>query len=369
MNTTTERPEHQPPEQFDFFVASLVPDLPLKDQRESMERPFFSLSKRKRLKPIDYTSPTGVYVRVAAVPEHGMATIWDADVLIWASSQIQHLKRQGVNDLPRTLKFQAYDLLKAIGRQTGGDQYHRLREALARLQATTIATNIRSGRRNRYRQFSWIDSWDDFIDERTRKSKGMSLTLSDWFYEGVVMKGGLLSIDPAYFRITGGRERWLYRVARKHAGGAGEEGFSISFPVLYEKSGSEGSYRRFKYEMQALIGRDPLPGYELALETGDGEPGLLMTRRDGAVPHGGRTPPVAGRKSVTAGELPLFPATRLDDDTVDRFQSLHPGWDAHGVQAEFDAWIAKAPAKRQPQDYRKAFLGFARTFIERRTRS
>ena len=133
------------------------------------------------------------------------------------------------------------------------------------------------GRRNRYRQFSWIDSWDDFIDERTRKSRGMSLTLSDWFYEGVVMKGGLLSIDPAYFRITGGRERWLYRVARKHAGGAGEEGFSISFPVLYEKSGSEGSYRRFKYEMQALIGRDPLPGYELALETGDGEPGLLMT--------------------------------------------------------------------------------------------
>ena len=121
--------------------------------------------------------------------------------------------------------------------------------------------------------------------------------------------------------------------------------------------------------MQALIGRDPLPGYELALETGDGEPGLLMTRRDGAVPRGGRTPPVAGRKQAASGELPLFPATRLDDDTIDRFQGLHPGWDAHGIQAEFDAWIAKAPAKRQPQDYRKAFLGFAKTFVERRKRS
>lgn len=366
MSSFTEQTEHQQPEQFDFFIASLVPDLPLKDQREAMERPFFSLSKRKRLKPIDYTSPTGVYVRVAAVPEHGMATIWDADVLIWAASQIQHLKRQGVNDLPRTLKFQAYDLLKTIGRQTGGDQYHRLREALARLQATTIATNIRSGRRNRYRQFSWIDSWDDFIDERTRKSRGMSLTLSDWFYEGVVMKGGLLSIDPAYFRITGGRERWLYRVARKHAGGAGEEGFSISFPVLYEKSGSEGSYRRFKHEMQALARRNALPGYDLALELGDDEPGLLMTRGDGVVPPARPASSARARKPAAApGELPLFPAS-LDEETLGRFRQLHPGWDAQGVRAEFDAWIAKVPAKRRPQDYGKAFLGFAKTFIERR---
>ena len=231
MNTTTERPEHQPPEQFDFFVASLVPDLPLKDQRESMERPFFSLSKRKRLKPIDYTSSTGVYVRVAAVPEHGMATIWDADVLIWAASQIQHLKRQGVNDLPRTLKFQAYDLLKAIGRDTGGAHYYRLRAALDRLQTTTIATNIRSGRRNRYRRFSWIDSWDDFIDERTRKSKGMSLTLSDWFYEGVVMKGGLLfgSIRP----ISGSRA----------AGNAGFTGWRASMPAVPARRAFRSPFR------------------------------------------------------------------------------------------------------------------------------
>ncbi|WP_223252268.1 replication initiator protein A [Paracoccus mutanolyticus] len=27
-------------------------------------------------------------IRVEAVPDHGMATIWDADILIWAASQI-----------------------------------------------------------------------------------------------------------------------------------------------------------------------------------------------------------------------------------------------------------------------------------------
>ena len=54
------------------------------------------------------------------------------------------------------------------------------------------------------------------------------------------------------FSITGGRERWLYRVARKHAGGAGEEGFTISLPTLFGKSGAEGTYRRFKFEILAI---------------------------------------------------------------------------------------------------------------------
>jgi hypothetical protein len=60
----------------------------------------------------------------------------------------------------------------------------------------------------------------------------MSITVSDWFYEGVVIEGGILSIDPTYFCITGVRERWLYRVARKHAGGHGAEGFAISLPTF-----------------------------------------------------------------------------------------------------------------------------------------
>ena len=105
-----------------------------------------------------------------------------------------------------------------------------LREALGRLQATAIVTNIRVAKGKKQRQFSWIESWTDHIDDETQQSRGMSLTLSDWFYEGILMDGGLLSIDPEYFSITGGRERWLYRVARKHAGGAGEGGFAISCP-------------------------------------------------------------------------------------------------------------------------------------------
>ena len=120
-------------------------DLPLRDQRETMERPFFSLAKRKRLKPIEYTSPNGeVFVKVFPNQEFGMATIWDADILIWAASVHERpAEARRATMLPRTLSFHPYDLLKTIGRETGGRQYQLLREALGRLQSTTIVTNIR----------------------------------------------------------------------------------------------------------------------------------------------------------------------------------------------------------------------------------
>jgi plasmid replication initiation protein len=100
--------------QFDLFVP-FIADLPLRDQRETMERPFFSLAKRKRLKPIEYVSPNGeVFVNVFPNAEFGMATIWDADILIWAASTLNNLRRQGKNNLPRTLRFQPYETALAI---------------------------------------------------------------------------------------------------------------------------------------------------------------------------------------------------------------------------------------------------------------
>lgn len=50
-------------QEFDLFIPRMN-ELPLKDRGRS-QRPFFSLSKRKRLKPNEYTSPDGeVWVRV-----------------------------------------------------------------------------------------------------------------------------------------------------------------------------------------------------------------------------------------------------------------------------------------------------------------
>jgi plasmid replication initiation protein len=367
-----------PTRQFDLFVP-FVADLPLRDQRETMERPFFSLSKNKRLKSIGYTSPDGkVYVHVSANPEFGMATIWDADILIWAASMLCELKKRRANEIPRTLNFQPYELLKTIQRDTGGRQYKLLRESLARLQATTIRTNIRADKaRRKERQFSWIESFTDVVDDETQTSKGMSITLSDWFYEGVVMDGGVLSIDPLYFTISGGRERWLYRVARKHAGGAGEEGFAIGVPTLFEKSGAEGDYRRFKFEMAKIVRANDIPGFHLCLEEKDqGEPVLRMVRRellpsDGIMPavmkpRAGRAPrkaePSKTHKTEPAA-LPLFART-LSDEMLARVRKDFPRWDVYALKSEYDRWL-DADAQRAPKSYDAAFYGFVRSHTAR----
>lgn len=361
--------------QSDLFLP-YVSDLPLRDQRETMERPFFSLSKNKRLKPIEYTSPDGkVFVSVYANEKFGMATIWDADILIWAASTISRLKKSGVNDIPRTLHCQPFDILKTIGRATGGKEYRLLRESLGRLQSTTIVTNIRADKtKTKRRQFSWIESFTDLIDEETEQSRGMSITLADWFYEGVLMEGGVLAIDPVYFTITGGRERWLYRVARKHAGGADAEGFAISLRTLFEKSGAEGAYRRFKFEIQAIVRRNKVPDFIFQLDDDErgGEPMLRMARRDlvgaeaVAIPLPSkrrRSARITGKPSMSvpkghiAASLPLFQT--LTEETIARIRADFPGWDVYALKGDFDAWLFDNPSKH-PRDYNAAFYGFVK---------
>lgn len=387
-------------EQFDLFLPYIV-DLPLRDQREMMERPFFSLAKTKRTKPIEYSSPDGsLWVNVSANPHYGMATIWDADILIYCASMLADIQRRGINDVPRTLHIMPYDLLRAIGRPTTGRAYELLGQALDRLVATTVKTNIRAENR-REATFSWLDGWTQLVDERTERSRGMTLELSNWFWEGVLMKGGVLSIDRAYFDITGGRERWLYKVARKHAGGAGEGGFAISMPTLFEKSGAEGEYRRFKFEVLKLVERNALPGYDLIVDQvqNGAELAIRMVRKDSKldvpVEKARQHPPAQRAKDVSSRKLPNQPlptdaksaseplldastlirksveglsgaANRgfMTDETIDLLRSECPGWDLYALHGDFENWVAGS-AERTPANWQRAFIGWVRRHHEK----
>lgn len=398
-----DRPKQPISSQFDLFLPYIA-DLSFRDQREMMERPFFSLAKTKRVKPIDYTSPNGkLWVHVSANPDYGIATIWDADILIYCASVLADMQRRGVNDIPRKLHVMPYDILRSIGRPTTGRAYELLGGALDRLVSTTVKTNIRAENR-REATFSWLDGWTQLVDEKTERSRGMTLELSNWFYEGVLMQGGVLAIDRAYFDLTGGRERWLYKVARKHAGGAGAGGFAIALPTLFEKSGSEGQYRRFKFEINKIIESDSLPGYRLQLEQAAtrSEPLVRMTRRDTAakIEHDGQgarttssrktSPNIEGqpvrKKSIPT---PNQPADRkqaanarslarraivglsnratagfLTDETMEYLRQQCPGWDLHTLHEDFKRWVA-ADETRTPVDWQKAFIGFVRKHDEK----
>ena len=245
----------------DVFEALSGPVAP-RDQRDLMERPFFSLAKAKRVTPIHYKSGS-TEVQVYAVPEHGLATIWDADLLIWAGSQIVEALDRGM-PTSRFFRFTPYQLLTSIGRATGNREYQLLRGALARLQSTVIRTTIRQGEHWRRQQFSWINEWEE-LATRAGRIEGMEFVLPDWFYQGVLDRRLVLTIDPGYFSLTGGIERWLYRVARKHAGRQAE-GWRFDLRHLHTKSASTARFTDFALDVRRIAARQPLPGYRLEIE-------------------------------------------------------------------------------------------------------
>jgi hypothetical protein len=178
--------------QLDLFRA-LPGNLAPRDTQDLMAFPFFSLAKTHRTRPIDF-SMKGVTIRVEAVPEHGMATIWDADVLIWAASQIVEARDAGLRT-SRLMAATPREILTFTGRGVGARDYDRLRAALDRLQSTTVSTSIRQTDAKRTHRFSWINEWSRRTDV-LGASDGIQLIVPDWFYQAVLDDALVLTIDP-----------------------------------------------------------------------------------------------------------------------------------------------------------------------------
>jgi plasmid replication initiation protein len=247
--------------QLDLFRA-LPGDFSPRDAQDLMAYPFFSLSKSHRTAPIDFVAG-GVAIRVEAVPDHGMATIWGADILIWAASQIVEARDAGL-PTSRLMAATPYEILTFIRRGVGARDYQRLKAGLDRLQSTTVSTSIRQSAEGRRHRFSWINEWRERTGHRGR-SAGIELIVPDWFYSAVLDDALVLTIDRTYFNLTGGLERWLYRLVRKH-GGKQRRGWRFDLRHLYLKSGSLSPFKRFAFELRDIIRRQPLPGYWLCLE-------------------------------------------------------------------------------------------------------
>ena len=104
----------------------------------------------------------------------------------------------------------------------------------------------------------------------------MTLELSNWFWEGVMMKGRAtddsaltapILISPGgandgYYRDStqACRRSWVSRLCNLHA------------PVLFEKSGAEGEYRRSLSSSRCSSWQRRMffPGYRLLIEEGKG---------------------------------------------------------------------------------------------------
>ncbi len=268
---TATRRATRPPSLFHAFVG----DVPLRDEREAMSLPLVSLSKSKRTKPIEWQSPGGDrWVRVSAPFEIGIATIWDFDVVLWATSQLNEAVERGVEPT-RHLTFHPHDLLRAIGRDVGGGDYRDLDAALQRLVGTVIATNVRATGRDRRALFHLLEAYERDADLEGRV-KSMSITVPDWLFNAVVKERSVLAIPRDYFGITSGLGRWLYRLARRHAGRQAT-GWRFTVRELHQRSGSTQPLNQFSRDLRRIIARGNLPEYRVELLEGQtGEPVVSM---------------------------------------------------------------------------------------------
>jgi plasmid replication initiation protein len=233
-----------------------------RDMSEIMEVPFLALSKNRR-EPIVYEKHNGpnnrIKVRVSRHTGHFLASIYDWDIVLLIAGKMQDILNKGSDIPPRTMIIPRHEILKSLGRHDGKKQEKDLRASLARLKLTGIETSIRNEDFRYEAGFGFLDSWG--YTER-KDVKELHITLSQWLYDGVCAKGVLLKVEPEYFSLTSGLKRFLYRTARKHIGGHGET-FEFSIEKLYEKSGSEREFKKFKSDLKRAVLQNDIPGYSL----------------------------------------------------------------------------------------------------------
>lgn len=309
----------------DFFVCDVF-GAPPKDDLGTMEHPIFSLSTRPDRRMLSYAH-NGVTVDV--VPSvRGRATIHDKDILIFCISQLMAAVNMG-REVSRTLHLKAHDLLVATNRDTSGDGYARLRDALERLAGTRITTNMTAGDFETTSGFGLIESWDIVRRSKGGRMISVTVTLSEWLFQSVMNKS-VLTLNRDYFRLRKPLERRIYELARKHCGR--QRAWKVSVATLHHKSGSAAPIRVFRASLRRMITDANLPDYDMAEETGD----IMRFTR------------VAVVEPTTLS---------LKSETFEAARALAPGFDVYALQAEWQGFWHETGRKRLSSPD-AAFLGW-----------
>lgn len=243
----------------DFFVADLL-DVSPKGDMASMEHPLFALRAGDRRVRVYERGE----VRVTVKPGHdGCATIHDKDIWIYCISQLVEAMNRGREDVGRTVRFTAYDFLVTTNRQTSGEGYRLMGEALARLSGTRIETNIETAGRRERAGFGLVDAWRVIERDTDDRMVAVEVSLPDWLWRSVQSRH-VLTLSRDYFRIRKPIDRRIYELARKHCGQ--QSRWKVGIAALHEKSGSRDARRNFREAMRHLAQSNELPDYRVMFD-------------------------------------------------------------------------------------------------------
>jgi hypothetical protein len=341
-------------EQGDFFVCDIFDAAP-KGDMASMAHPIFTLATKPDTKKRRYeVADGGSYIEIRP-NVIGLATMHDRDVLIYCISQVMAALKGG-NQVHRTLRFKAYDLLVATNRPTAGTGYAGLKAALERLQGTQIETNITTGGIEQIDGFSLIDRYRIVRETRDGRMLDLEVTLSDWTFNAIA-GDDVLTLNRRYFQLRKPLERRLYELARKQCGTQPE--WKCGLEKLRARTGSTSSEKEFKRLVKAICKADEshnhMPDYSFRLLADI----LIVTPKTEFLEQYGQKPK---QDIVTGGYLiPLSP------DTLERAREVAPTWDVAMLANEWRSYSARQ--KDPPKNADGAFLGFCKAWFSKRGRS
>ena len=325
----------------DFFIADIFDALPVKNDRHSMEHPFFTLSTKRDLRIIKYDR-NGVNIKVTPHHELGLPTMFDKDILLYCGSLVVAELNKSPNDWPpQTLRFSCHDLMVTTNRMTNGQAYKQLKNAFERLKGCSVTTDIKTAEVKEAAGFGLIESWR--IVEKSHDNSRMvkvEVKLSDWYYRALIGRE-VLTISRTYFRLRKPLERRLYELARKHCGK--QKDWSISLKKLQEKCGSKSPEKKFRFLIREIIkthqSENHFPDYDISLSENDV---VTFTNQEKA------------QREMSISLLPDSTQSLMETIkpvTIEKAASIvdraGTGWDFNAIVEEFAQFLTKKGATRQ----------------------
>ena len=344
-------PERHPTK--DFFVPDIFDAIPLKNDRHTMEHPFFTLSTKPDVRTINYQH-NGVNVSLSPHNTHGLPTMMDKDILLYLGSLVMEEINKG-NIPPRKLRFSAHDLMVATNRHTNDVGYAMLKKAFERLTGCLIVTNIKTNNRTASDAFHLLERFKILeTSHDKRRMVKLEATLSEWFYNAL-LGGEVLTINRHYFRLRKPLERRLYELARKHCGKQKE--WFIGIESLHQKCGSLSPLKKFRFQVRQITELNNttqhFPDYDLELRDNDTVRFTLKRAFKGAI---------AKEKTKATGKIsPIsLEATERARDIV-KYSNM--GWDYYALEAEFNYSLQQG---FRPESVDGAFIAFIKKKVEKR---
>ncbi|GJD97699.1 replication initiator protein A [Methylobacterium iners] len=261
--------------------------------------PFFALGGRTT--PIHYKGRDhgrAFYLNVAGSAGHGLPTLTDTSVLIFATTLLARPLNAG-KPLPDVIDLVPVDFLRALGRPLGGGQYAQLDAAIQRLHHATILTDL-------FPNAGAGTTLLDRIEPPAGRREAYRLYLPQFLLDQVAAKQ-ILAFDPAALSLHG-LERRLFGWARAQVGVEGGKPRLISLREVHERAGVEladrerlkTSLRQLKAKLLRIAAADRIPGVRLRLQTDGKRTSLILE------PH----------------QAPAFPT----DSAASKSDAVPPAW-------------------------------------------